>query len=54
MIIDVNPSKGIVSGGTTVIISGQNIDFKGNNRYNISFCDNEICIECRYTSFFLK
>ncbi|CAC5377409.1 PLXND [Mytilus coruscus] len=45
-IINVKPSKGIVSGGTTVIISGQNIDFKGHNRYNISLCDSEICIEC--------
>ncbi|XP_063418256.1 plexin-A3-like [Mytilus trossulus] len=53
-IINVRPSKGIVSGGTTVIISGQNIDFKGQNRYNITFCDDEICIECRETHIVLN
>ncbi|CAG2238875.1 PLXNA [Mytilus edulis] len=45
-IVNVNPTKGIVSGGTTVTIGGQNIAFEGRNRYNISFCNNEICIEC--------
>ncbi|XP_052081072.1 plexin-A1-like [Mytilus californianus] len=46
MILNVSPLKGIVSGGTTVTIKGEHIDFKGQDRYNISFCENDICIEC--------
>ncbi|XP_063443277.1 plexin-A1-like [Mytilus trossulus] len=46
MIINVSPLKGIVFGGTTVTISGEHIDFKGQDRYNISFCDEDFCIKC--------
>ncbi|XP_071176446.1 uncharacterized protein [Mytilus edulis] len=41
-----SPKKGILSGNTTVTIMGQDIGFEGQNRYNISFCDDEICIKC--------
>ncbi|CAC5383463.1 PLXNA [Mytilus coruscus] len=40
------PQKGILSGGTIVTITGRNIAFEGNNRYNISFYDNTNRIEC--------
>ncbi|CAG2238871.1 unnamed protein product [Mytilus edulis] len=46
MILDFSPKKGIIAGGTTVSVRGVDIGFEGQNRYNISFCDNEICIEC--------
>ncbi|XP_071159994.1 plexin A3-like [Mytilus edulis] len=46
MIIEVSPLKGIVFGGTTVTIRGEHIDFKGQDRYNISFCDEDFCIKC--------
>ncbi|CAC5387616.1 PLXNB [Mytilus coruscus] len=45
-ILDFSPKKGIISGGTTLSIRGVDIGFEGQNRYKISFCDNEICIEC--------
>ncbi|CAG2187327.1 PLXNB [Mytilus edulis] len=41
-----SPKKGILSGNTTVTIHGQNIGFEGQNRYNISFCDDKVCIKC--------
>ncbi|CAC5392625.1 unnamed protein product [Mytilus coruscus] len=41
-----SPRKGITTGNTTVTITGQDIEFKGTNRYNISLCDNASCIEC--------
>lgn len=50
MIIDFSPLKGIVFGGTTVTIRGEHIDFKGQDRYNISFCDEDFCIKCRYSN----
>ncbi|XP_052080668.1 plexin-B1-like isoform X9 [Mytilus californianus] len=40
------PKKGILSGGTIVTITGRNISFEGNNRYNIWFYDNTTRIEC--------
>lgn len=44
-----SPNQGILSGKTTVIITGKHIGFQGPNRYFISFCDDKTCIECRYT-----
>ncbi|XP_076112604.1 plexin-B1-like isoform X2 [Mytilus galloprovincialis] len=41
-----SPKKGILSGGTIVTITGHNIRFEGNKRYNISFHDNTTRIEC--------
>ncbi|XP_076112616.1 plexin-B3-like [Mytilus galloprovincialis] len=41
-----SPTKGILYGGTLVTITGHNISFEGNNRYNISFHDSTIGIEC--------
>ncbi|XP_052080748.1 plexin-B2-like isoform X2 [Mytilus californianus] len=46
MIQEFSPKKGIVAGDTTVTIIGINIGFEGQNRYNISFCDIETCIQC--------
>ncbi|XP_076112674.1 plexin-A2-like isoform X1 [Mytilus galloprovincialis] len=42
------PRKGITSGNTTITITGQNITFEGPNRYNISLCENDSCITCRF------
>ncbi|XP_052080994.1 plexin-B2-like [Mytilus californianus] len=47
MMLEFSPKKGIVSGDTTVTISGDDIGFEGQNRYNISFCFDEDCQECR-------
>ncbi|CAC5384283.1 unnamed protein product [Mytilus coruscus] len=40
------PKNGIQSGNTTVTITGHNISYEGQNRYNISFYDNTTRIEC--------
>ncbi|CAC5360071.1 unnamed protein product [Mytilus coruscus] len=45
-ILEFYPKKGILSGNTAVTIRGLNIDFEGQSRYNISFCDDLFCIEC--------
>ncbi|CAC5360076.1 PLXNA [Mytilus coruscus] len=45
-IIEFSPTKGILSGNTTITIMGLDIGFEGQNRYNISFCDDVFCIEC--------
>ncbi|XP_071160326.1 uncharacterized protein [Mytilus edulis] len=45
-ILNFSPKKGILSGNTTVAIKGQYIDFEGQNRYTIYFCDGVFCIEC--------
>ncbi|CAG2245818.1 unnamed protein product [Mytilus edulis] len=48
-ILNFSPKKGILSGNTTVAIKGQDIDFEGQNRYTIYFCDGVFCIECSET-----
>ncbi|XP_052080277.1 hepatocyte growth factor receptor-like isoform X2 [Mytilus californianus] len=45
-ILEFLPKKGILSGNTTVTIRGLNIDFEGQSRYNISFCDDVFCLKC--------
>ncbi|XP_076089861.1 hepatocyte growth factor receptor-like [Mytilus galloprovincialis] len=47
MISEFSPKKGVVSGGTTVVIEGSELEFEGQNRYNISFCNIYTCIQCR-------
>ncbi|VDI01490.1 Hypothetical predicted protein, partial [Mytilus galloprovincialis] len=46
MISEFSPKKGVVSGGTTVVIEGSELEFEGQNRYNISFCNIYTCIQC--------
>ncbi|CAC5368904.1 PLXNB [Mytilus coruscus] len=46
MIKEFSPRKGILYGETTVLITGENIGFEGQHRYNISFCDLGTCIKC--------
>lgn len=54
MISEFSPKKGVVSGGTTVVIEGSELEFEGQNRYNISFCNIYTCIQCRYIIFCLQ
>ncbi|CAG2203352.1 unnamed protein product [Mytilus edulis] len=42
-----SPTRGILSGDTTVTISGDNIGFEEANRYHISFCVDWDCKQCR-------
>ncbi|CAG2238872.1 unnamed protein product [Mytilus edulis] len=46
MISEFSPKKGVVSGGTTVVIQGSDLEFEGIHRYSISFCSIDTCIQC--------